>query len=124
MKYDFVKWGMIGVGDVTQKKSAPSFNKIAQSALVAVGSRTPENARRFAEENDIRKCYDDPWQVIGDPVSVTGNASNLAGIYEPLWRKMINVKGQVMLAFYDAWRLSAEYSTRSSSFLQHSAASD
>ena len=67
MKYEFVKWGMIGVGDVTQKKSAPSFNKIAQSALVAVGSRTPENARRFAEENDIRKCYDDPWQVIDDP---------------------------------------------------------
>jgi 1,5-anhydro-D-fructose reductase (1,5-anhydro-D-mannitol-forming) len=57
---------MIGVGDVTKKKSAPSFNKIAQSALVAVGSRTPENARRFAIENGIRKCYDNPLQVIDD----------------------------------------------------------
>ncbi len=67
MQYEFVRWGMIGVGDVTQKKSAPSFNKIAQSALVAVGSRTPENARRYAIENGINKCYDDPMQVIDDP---------------------------------------------------------
>jgi 1,5-anhydro-D-fructose reductase (1,5-anhydro-D-mannitol-forming) len=67
MIYKSIKWGMIGVGDVTQRKSAPSFNKIAQSSLVAVGSRTPENARRYAVENGIRKCYDDPLQVIGDP---------------------------------------------------------
>jgi predicted dehydrogenase len=67
MQYEFVKWGMIGVGDVTQKKSAPSFNKIAQSKLVAVASRTPENAKRFAVENGIRNCYDDPLQVIDDP---------------------------------------------------------
>jgi 1,5-anhydro-D-fructose reductase (1,5-anhydro-D-mannitol-forming) len=67
MIYKSIKWGMIGVGDVTQRKSAPSFNKITQSSLVAVGSRTPENARRYAVENGIRKCYDDPLQVIDDP---------------------------------------------------------
>jgi predicted dehydrogenase len=67
MNYKTIKWGMIGAGDVTQKKSAPSFNKIDRSELVAVGSRTPENARRFAVENGIRNCYDDPLQVIGDP---------------------------------------------------------
>lgn len=67
MIYKTVKWGMIGAGDVTQKKSAPSFNKIARSELVAVGSRTPENARRFAVENKIRKSYGDPMQVITDP---------------------------------------------------------
>jgi predicted dehydrogenase len=65
--YETIHWGMIGVGDVTRKKSAPSFNKIAHSELVAVGSRTPANARRFASENGIGKCYDDPLQVISDP---------------------------------------------------------
>jgi predicted dehydrogenase len=67
MKYETIRWGMIGVGDVTRKKSAPSFNKIDHSELVAVGSRTPENARKFAAENSIRKCYDNPLQVIFDP---------------------------------------------------------
>lgn len=65
--YETIHWGMIGAGDVTRKKSAPSFNKIAHSELVAVGSRTPANARRFASENGISKCYDDPLQVISDP---------------------------------------------------------
>ena len=67
MKYETIRWGMIGVGDVTRKKSAPSFNKIDHSELVAVGSRTPENARKFAAEHIINKCYDDPLQVISDP---------------------------------------------------------
>jgi len=67
MKYETIRWGMIGVGDVTRKKSAPSFNKIDHSELVAVGSRTPENAKRFAAENRINKSYDNPLQVISDP---------------------------------------------------------
>lgn len=67
MKYETIRWGMIGTGDVTQKKSAPSFNKIAHSRLVAVGSRTPEKARQFAATHNIPSCYDDPMQVISDP---------------------------------------------------------
>lgn len=58
---------MIGAGDVTRKKSAPSFNKIDHSELVAVGSRTPEKAQIFASTHGIRSCYDDPMQVIADP---------------------------------------------------------
>jgi predicted dehydrogenase len=100
MQYEFVQWGMIGVGNFSQKKSAPFFNKIAQSALVAVGSRTPENARQFAFENEIRKCYDDPLQVIGDPVAVTGKVSNLAGIYEPedTVTALIQLPGDLLLS--------------------------
>jgi predicted dehydrogenase len=67
MNYKSVNWGMIGVGDVTRKKSAPSFNKIDHSALVAVGNRSPEKAKKFAEEHGILKVYDDPAKVIGDP---------------------------------------------------------
>ena len=67
MKYEDLKWGMIGVGDVTRQKSAPSFNKIDRSSLIAVGSRTPEKAHEFASRNRISKCYDDPFDVITDP---------------------------------------------------------
>lgn len=62
-----IQWGMIGCGDVTRKKSAPSFNKIPYSRLVAVGSRTPGKARDYAERNDVPAWHEDPMDVITDP---------------------------------------------------------
>jgi len=62
-----IRWGMIGCGNVTEKKSAPSFNKISGSRLVAVGSRTPEKAERYAERHGIPTCHRDPADVIHDP---------------------------------------------------------
>ncbi len=67
MKYKTVRWGMIGTGDVTRKKSAPSFNKIPNSKLVAVGNRTPEKAKEFAVANDIARWHENPHDVIKDP---------------------------------------------------------
>ena len=67
MNYETINWGMIGVGDVTRRKSAPSFNKIENSRLVAVGSRTTETAMEYAEQNGIDRFYDDPFDVISDP---------------------------------------------------------
>jgi len=62
-----IKWGMIGTGDVTEKKSAPSFNKIENSQLVAVGNRTPEKAEDYALRHGIPNCHRDPFDVIRDP---------------------------------------------------------
>ncbi|MFO7934758.1 MAG: Gfo/Idh/MocA family oxidoreductase [Bacteroidales bacterium] len=62
-----LQWGMIGCGNVTEKKSAPSFNKIPGSRLVAVGSRTPERAREYAKRNGIPSWHRDPFDVITDP---------------------------------------------------------
>ena len=47
---------MIGTGNVTEKKSAPSFNKIANSRLVAVGNRSPEKAKNYAARHGIPTC--------------------------------------------------------------------
>lgn len=58
---------MIGTGDVTQKKSAPSFNKIANSRLVAVGNRTPEKAEDFASRHGVPNFHRNPLDVIRDP---------------------------------------------------------
>lgn len=62
-----VKWGMIGCGNVTEKKSAPSFNKIPGSRLVAVGNRTPERAKIYARQHGIPVWHRDPFEVIRDP---------------------------------------------------------
>jgi len=58
---------MIGCGNVTEKKSAPSFNKISGSRLVAVGNRTPERAEDYARRHGIPAWHQDPYEVIRDP---------------------------------------------------------
>ncbi len=40
-----IKWGIIGCGDVTEIKSGPAFNKVANSSLVAVMRRDGEKRR-------------------------------------------------------------------------------
>ena len=39
MKLKEVRWGFIGCGEVTEKKSGPAFNMIEGSKVVAVMSR-------------------------------------------------------------------------------------
>lgn len=58
---------MIGTGNVTELKSAPSFNKIEGSRLVAVGNRTPAKAENYAKRHGIPTWHQDPYEVIRDP---------------------------------------------------------
>lgn len=62
-----IKWGMIGCGNVTEKKSAPSFNKISGSMLVAVGNRTPAKAKDYADRHGVQVWHKNPVDVIHDP---------------------------------------------------------
>jgi predicted dehydrogenase len=49
-----VKWGIIGVGNVTEKKSGPAFQKVEGSELVAVMRRTGHLAKDYAERHGIQ----------------------------------------------------------------------
>ncbi len=62
-----IKWGFIGCGDVTEKKSGPAFNKIEGSKVVAVMSRTEEKAKSYAERHNIARWYTDAQELISDP---------------------------------------------------------
>jgi predicted dehydrogenase len=62
-----VYWGMIGCGDVTEKKSGPAFSKIENSRLLAVMSRTPERAKEYARRHSIPKWYSKADDLINDP---------------------------------------------------------
>ena len=61
-----VKWGIIGCGDVTEKKSGPALQKIEDSELVAVMRRTGELAKDYAERHNVPRWYDQAEDLIKD----------------------------------------------------------
>jgi len=54
-----IKWGIIGVGDVTEVKSGPAFQKIKHSDLVAVMRRDAAKAKDYAERHGVANWYSD-----------------------------------------------------------------
>ena len=62
-----LKWGFIGCGEVTEKKSGPAFSEVTGSLVEAVMSRNEKNARRYAERHGINKWYSDAQELIDDP---------------------------------------------------------
>lgn len=62
-----IKWGIIGCGDVTEKKSGPAFNKVPDSELVAVMRRNAIKAEDYAKRHHVPKWYSDADELINDP---------------------------------------------------------
>lgn len=62
-----IKWGFIGCGEVTEKKSGPAFSDVAGSEVVAVMSRHEKNVRAYAVSHHIPKWYTDAQELIDDP---------------------------------------------------------
>jgi len=62
-----IRWGIIGVGDVTEVKSGPGFQKATNSSLVAVMRRNGELAKDYAERHGVPCWYDDAEALINDP---------------------------------------------------------
>ncbi|WP_073093824.1 Gfo/Idh/MocA family protein [Cyclobacterium lianum] len=66
-KHTEVNWGVLGAGDVCEKKSAPAMQKIKGSRLVAVMRRNGEKAADYARRHGVSKWYDDADDLINDP---------------------------------------------------------
>lgn len=64
MKY--IKWGFIGCGEVTEKKSGPAFSEVEGSSVVAVMSRKEEHVKKYAQRHHIDRWYTDAQQLIND----------------------------------------------------------
>ena len=62
-----INWGIIGCGDVTEKKSGPAFNKIEGSKLVAVMRRDASKAEDYARRHQVPRWYSDADKLIHDP---------------------------------------------------------
>jgi len=65
-KYNTVRWGIIGVGNVTEVKSGPAFYKSEHSELVAVMRRDAEKAADYARRHNIPKWYSNASELIYD----------------------------------------------------------
>ena len=62
-----INWGIIGCGDVTEKKSGPAFNKVPNSKLVAVMRRNAAKAEDYAARHGVPKWYSNAEELINDP---------------------------------------------------------
>lgn len=67
IKGNTVKWGIIGVGDVCEVKSAPAMQLIEHSELVAVMRRNEEKVKDYAKRHRVSKWYTDADALINDP---------------------------------------------------------
>jgi len=67
IKGNKVKWGILGVGDVCEVKSAPAMQLIKNSELVGVMRRNGAKAKDYAERHGVAKWYDDADKLINDP---------------------------------------------------------
>jgi predicted dehydrogenase len=62
-----INWGIIGCGDVTELKSGPAFNKVKDSALVAVMRRDATKAEDYASRHGVPVWYNEAAKLIEDP---------------------------------------------------------
>ena len=54
-----IKWGFIGCGEATEKKSGPAFAMVKDSEVVAVMGRDKEKTREYAKRHNIPHYYTD-----------------------------------------------------------------
>ena len=62
-----IRWGFIGCGEVTERKSGPAFSLIEGSSVVAVMSRSKDKAQSYAERYGIPRWYTDALSLVNDP---------------------------------------------------------
>ena len=62
-----VKWGIIGVGDVTEVKSGPAFNKVPNSEIEIVMRRNLEKVRDYANRHSIKNYTNNADDIFNNP---------------------------------------------------------
>lgn len=62
-----IRWGIIGCGDVCEKKSGPAFYKIEHSTLDAVMRRDEEKVKDFARRHHVQRYTTNAEDIISDP---------------------------------------------------------
>lgn len=61
-----LRWGILGCGNVTERKSGPAFNKAEGSRLVAVMRRDAAKAQDYAKRHGVPRWYFDADALIQD----------------------------------------------------------
>ena len=61
-----VRWGILGVGDVCEVKSAPAMNLVQNSRIQAVMRRNEKLAKDYAHRHHVSRWYSDADALISD----------------------------------------------------------
>ena len=64
---DPIRWGIVGCGDVVERKAGPSYQDIPGSRLATVMRRSADKIEAFARENGVARWTTDANEVITDP---------------------------------------------------------
>ncbi|MGS2739934.1 Gfo/Idh/MocA family protein [Sinomicrobium sp. M5D2P17] len=64
--HKFLRWGIIGCGNVTEKKSGPAYSKTEGFELAAVMRRNADKVRDYAQRHHVKKYYTDADELIND----------------------------------------------------------
>jgi predicted dehydrogenase len=62
-----VKWGLVGAGDIAQKRVAPALRDSARSELVAIARARADLAESFARTFGARRWYGHWEELVADP---------------------------------------------------------
>lgn len=62
-----IRWGILGCGDVAEKKGGPALYKAEGSELVAVMRRDRALAQDFAQRHGAKRAYDQVEELLSDP---------------------------------------------------------
>jgi len=61
-----IRWGILGTGKIAHQFAA-ALRRLPDAELLAVGSRSAESARRFADEFEVPRRYKDYVELVRDP---------------------------------------------------------
>ena len=64
---DHVRWGIIGCGNVCERKSGPAFNRVENSSIEGVMRRNKDFAIDFAKRYHVPKWFTYADELINDP---------------------------------------------------------
>lgn len=64
---DHVRWGIIGCGNVCERKSGPAFNRVGNSSIEGVMRRHKKMAIDFASRHNVPKWFTYAEELIHDP---------------------------------------------------------
>ena len=62
-----IRWGVVGLGNVTVNRFVPALVQSARSTLVACVTRSPESQRGFVEKFALRHAHSDYAELMRDP---------------------------------------------------------
>jgi len=62
-----IRWGIVGIGNISERNFVPALAAAADSELVSVFSRSMEKAKTFAARHSVARTFDSLDGLLADP---------------------------------------------------------